>query len=277
MQINNNNISNFYKTSIGGYRMLVSADFPTSAISDLAEQYCDGVRGPFENSSSSKYANVLKAKVSFNGKHYSLYIKQYLYRSFADKLKHLFRPSRGRRALNAGAMLTECGLDSAAIVTLAEKRIGPFCKDCLLVTEDLHDAKSIYDWQDRWAEAKPTRLKYQFASQLGTVIGKMHGARIFHGDLRPGNIFAKQIESGWHFYFLDNERTIKMPILTMRRRIKNLVQINMLREHSFTNTDRFRFYRAYLKENPQLKNGAVNLARKVSEKTAVRMQKILAR
>ena len=166
MQVNNNNISNFHTTRIAGYRMLVSSDFPISAIADAANKYRDGLRGPFEDSSSSKHANVLKANISFSGKHYSLYVKQYLYRSFSDKLKHLFRPSRGKRSLTAAAMLTAQNLDSPAIIALAEKRIGPFCKDCLLITEDLHDAKSIYDWQDDWADTPPTKLKHRFASQL---------------------------------------------------------------------------------------------------------------
>jgi len=277
MLINNNNLSNFYKAGIAGFDMLVSNDFPASAIQLTADQYRDGVRGPFEKVSSSKHANVLRAKISFNGRHHLLYIKQYLYRSFGDRMKHLFRSSRGRRALSAAAMLTASGLDSPAVVALAEKRCGFFCTDCILITEALKDAKSIYAWQNNWKDQPPAKLKHQFVSQLGVEIGKMHKANIFHGDLRPGNVFAKQTPQGWHFYFLDNERTVKMPILPMRYRLKNLIQINMPLPHTFTRTDRLRFYKEYLKQNPQLETRAAAIAKRVSQKAAERLEKVLSR
>jgi hypothetical protein len=103
----------------------------------------------------------------------------------------------------------------------------------------------------------------------------MHAGNIFHGDLRGGNIFSKQTPEGWHFYFLDNERTMKLPLLPMRMRIKNLVQVSILQPRTFTNTDHARFFKAYLQENPQLKGDAKTLAREVAERTRQRMKKIL--
>jgi hypothetical protein len=255
--------------------MVVCKDFPANALPVKDNEYCDGSRGPFERALSSKYARVFRGDISFNGRCSSVYIKQYLHRSPGDKLKHLFRRSRGKRALAAAAMLTENGLDSPRIIALAEKRIGPFCKDSILITEDLVDAKSTYYWQNEWKDSCPASLKHRFVKELGKTVGRMHAGNIFHGDLRGGNVFSKQTPKGWHFYLLDNERTMKLPLLPMRMRIKNLVQINMLPPKTFTNMDRARFFKAYLQENPQLKNDAKTLAGEVVERTRQRMKKIL--
>ena len=277
MPINDNTISNFYKTRSGGYRMVVCRDFPANALLANVNEYCDGARGPFERiTEASKYARVFKGNISFNGRCSSLYIKQYLHRSPGDKLKHLFRRSRGKRAVAAAAMLAENGLDSPRIIALAEKQIGPFCTDSILITEDLVDARSTYYWQDEWEDSCPAGLKHRFAKELGKTVGRMHASNIFHGDLRGGNIFSKQTQDGWHFYLLDNERTMKLPLLPMRMRIKNLVQVNILQPKTFTNTDRARFLKAYLKENPQLISDAKTLAREVAEITRRRLKKILA-
>ena len=257
--------------------MLVCKDFPAGKPPIGINEYHDGLRGPFERiTEASKYANVFKASVSFNGRCQSLYIKQYLHRSLGDILKHLFRRSRGRRALTAAAMLAGNGLDSPRVVALAEKRIGPFCKNSILITEDLADGRSTYYWQDEWADSRDVKLKRQFVTELGRTVGRMHAANIFHGDLRPGNIFSKQISDSWHFYFLDNERTMKLPLMPMRLRKKNLVQINILQPKTFTNTDRARFYKAYIQENPQLNNNRKTIAREVSQQTQKRLKKILA-
>jgi hypothetical protein len=276
MSINDNTISNFYKTRIGAYRVVVCKDFPANALPLKDNEHRDGSRGPFERALSSKYARVFRGDISFNGRCRSLYIKQYLDRSLGDKLKNLFRRSRGKRALAAAAMLTKNGLDSPRIIALAEKRVGPFCQNSILVTEDLADAYSTYHWQDEWEDSCPVKLKHSFVRELGKTVGRMHAENIFHGDLRGGNIFSKQTPEGWHFYFLDNERTMKLPLLPMRMRIKNLVQIKMQKPKTFTNTDRVRFFKAYLEENPQLKNDAKTLASEVAERTRRRLKKIFA-
>ena len=102
----------------------------------------------------------------------------------------------------------------------------------------------------------------------------MHSQGIFHGDLRWGNIIAVFSDpSGPVFVFLDNERTFKYRRMPGIKRVQNLVQINMVTYPSVTNTDRARFFKSYLTENPGLLSRKKALADKVVKLTKKRLQK----
>ena len=107
-------------------------------------------------------------------------------------------------------------------------------------------------------------------SRLGETIGKMHAAGIFHGDLRSGNVFVKKVDDEWEFFLLDNERTKKYNRIRNRLRLKNLVQINMFKE-GLSRTDRMRFFKAYLNENPTIDRNV--WANRIMRKTDVRLGK----
>jgi hypothetical protein len=100
----------------------------------------------------------------------------------------------------------------------------------------------------------------------------MHAKGIFHGDLRLGNVLVVREGQKWRFFFIDNERTKKFYLLPNRLRLKNLVQINMFRS-GITNTDRMRFFKAYINVNPCVQVRYVGWARKVIAKTNHRLRK----
>jgi predicted unusual protein kinase regulating ubiquinone biosynthesis (AarF/ABC1/UbiB family) len=100
----------------------------------------------------------------------------------------------------------------------------------------------------------------------------MHAAGIFHGDLRLGNVLVQKNEGQWRFFFIDNERTKKFYRLPSRLRLKNLVQINMFR-YDIGNTDRLRFFKAYLKENPSTVRKRNKWGKKVITKTNLRLER----
>ncbi len=101
----------------------------------------------------------------------------------------------------------------------------------------------------------------------------MHAKGIFHGDLRLGNILARQEKTCWRFFFLDNERTKKFDSLPFKLRVKNLVQVNMVPKVCVSNTDRMRFFREYCAENKISKRQSKPLTEKVVEKTNWRLNK----
>jgi tRNA A-37 threonylcarbamoyl transferase component Bud32 len=100
----------------------------------------------------------------------------------------------------------------------------------------------------------------------------MHAAGIFHGDLRLGNVLVQKNEGQWRFFFIDNERTKKFYHLPDSLRLKNLVQVNMFRE-GISRTDRLRFFKAYLKENPSIVRKRNKWAKKIVTKTNRRLRR----
>jgi tRNA A-37 threonylcarbamoyl transferase component Bud32 len=176
-----------------------------------------------------------------------VYVKLHLPRSVVDFLKHLLRAGRGRRAFMASLMLRRSGLDCPEPLALFEKRLGPFRTDSILVTEGIPDCHQLHTRLRSLAMdgARRARIeKRTIIRELGACIGRMHGAGIFHGDLRTGNVLLQNDGGHWRFHLIDNERTRCFPVLPRRRAIKNIVQLNMFRI-GISNSDRMRFLKVY--------------------------------
>ncbi|GAH09395.1 unnamed protein product, partial [marine sediment metagenome] len=56
-------------------------------------------------------------------------------------------------------------------------------------------------------------------------------------------------------------------------RLKNLVQLNMHRTDALTGTDRMRFFKSYLQENPLIARKRTEWAKKITTKTNWRLEK----
>jgi tRNA A-37 threonylcarbamoyl transferase component Bud32 len=220
---------------------------------------------------SSKFARVYKLTVRFDDVDKGVYFKQYLYRSVWDFIKDFVRASRAERAFKAAEMLSENGFDAPAIIAMGKFRYGLYHTTNFLVTLEIEDAKQIYQFiSDSKLE---TRDRRKLTRAFGRTIGRMHAKGIFHGDLRLGNILARQEKDRWRFFFLDNERTRKFYRLPARLRLKNLVQVNMFPPAAISNTDRMRFFREYWAQNEETKTKKADLIKKVLKKTRRRLGK----
>jgi serine/threonine protein kinase len=224
---------------------------------------------------SSKFARVYKFTVRFDDVDKGVYFKQYLCRSVWDFIKDFVRASRAERAFKAAEMLGENGFDAPAIIAMGKFRYGLYHTTTFLVTLEIEDAKQIYQFiSDLQKRSKlETRGKRELIRALGRTIGRMHAKGIFHGDLRLGNILARQEKNRWRFFFLDNERTKKIYRLPARLRLKNLVQVNMFPPAAISNTDRMRFFREYWAQNEETKTKKADLIKKVLKKTRRRLGK----
>ena len=281
-------------------RVLVSdaADYPEKLAADFDKERCDGwavrirkgfgkddvrdllslsdsSKGRFSRVKSSDYARVFRGTISFDGTDHVLYLKRYLYRSVLDFMKHLFRPSRAKRAFNASLMLQNHGFDAPVVVGLFEHRLGPFCSDNVLLTEEVENARSMVEVLTdlcRDTVADTLVRKRDLIRAFAETLGQMHAEGIFHGDLRLGNVLVVQQEQMWRFFFIDNERTQKFHGLAARLRLKNLVQVNMF-IHGISNTDRLRFFRAYLSMNPSIQMRYGRWAAKIIARTNKRLSR----
>jgi len=159
-------------------------------------------------------------------------------------------------------------------VCLGEQRVLGIVKRSFLVTEGLPDAmeieKYIKKYFSRNDDPKEVLGKRTFISQFGKTIGRMHRSGIFQGDLRERNVLVQEGDPQ-KIYLIDNERTRRYARLPDRKRLKNLVQVNMNRSPVITLTDRLRFFYAYLDENPDLVSFKKDWIKKVLRKTHIRL------
>lgn len=224
---------------------------------------------------SSDTSRVHKFTVRFDDIEKEVYIKQYLCRSAWDFIKHLVRASRARRAFKATLMLEKNGFEAPVVVAVGECKTDFFNKSNFLVTLEAEDTKQIYQFIPESLQnftKKQLQDKRELIRAFGRTIGKMHVKGIFHGDLRLGNVLARQEKNGWRFFFIDNERTRKFYRLLPWLRLKNLVHVNMHRSPCLTNSDRMRFLKAYVQENPLIARKRAKWAKKIIKKTNRRLK-----
>ena len=224
---------------------------------------------------SSDNSRIHKFTVSFAGVDREVYFKQYLCRSVCDFIKHLVRPSRARRTFKASLILEENGFEAPAVVAMGEYKTSFLDRENFLVTLEAENTKQIWQFIPDNLE-KLTKKQLQDKRELirvyGQTVGKMHSAGIFHGDLHLGNVLARKEGEKWRFFFLDNERTQKFYRLPARLRLKNLVRLNIC-EDGISRTDRLRFFKVYLHENPLIARKQAKWLKKVNSKTKRRLKK----
>lgn len=197
---------------------------------------------------SSEFARVYRFYISVDGVEREVYLKQFLHRSTLDYIKSIFRGSRAKRALKAELMLVSNQFDIPETLAIGEHQVGFFHTRSFSTTLGIEGSKPLFQFIRENRETL-TRWRLEAWRELirafGMTIGRMHANNIFHGDLRLNNVLVRREGENYRFFFLDNERTRKFNKLPLRRRIQNLVQVNMVPSGILSNTDRMRFFREY--------------------------------
>jgi serine/threonine protein kinase len=266
---------NYEKVQFNDFIMYVQEDLRSHSLEEalamgeksLAEKY------DLISIEASEFARVFRFTVEFSGSSRTVFYKEYLCRSLLDFIKHIFRPSRACRAFRAGLMMQRNGVNVPEVVAFGEERNPFVCRRNFLLTMEVPDTEQLSACLSGYSQDLPTedlKNKRQLIQAFGQTIGRMHAMGIFHGDLRLGNVLVRRNDSGWNFFFLDNERTQRFVQLPDRLRLKNLVQVNMFRK-GVSNSDRLRFLKAYLGENPAIITLRKYWARKIIDKTNKRL------
>lgn len=258
----------YLRYNFQGFHLTV---FKESAKTDFLELCC---RGPssanlcFTKVPSSDYTEVYSFK--YMGRQY--YYKAFLNRNRLEPIKIFFHKSRAERALRGYLLLYKNGLHTPRIVVVGKKAQFNFMVSEAILSPSV--LKNFFQKKSTTLFLKEKIAKRREAiTELGNTIGKMHSMGICHGDLRWGNIMLDRSDPcRIRYVFLDNERTTSYLFLPARKRLKNLVQLNMAyNDIIISATDRLRFFQAYLSHNPKLIPRKKIWIRQILKKTAGRI------
>lgn len=272
----NDKLKDYVNVCEGGWSGCVHVNFQDMPLSCLVDPDClDERRSLFEKVQSSDTAEVYRYSMTLQNREESLYLKKYPHRSLLDALKHLLRPSRAKRAFEAGMMLEKHGLRTPRIIAFLQRKTMLLLAEDILITQEIKNAAPlpvVLNGDRSLHKPIAEHNKRLMIEELGRTIGQMHAAGICHGDLRAGNVFVREEGDRWRFIFIDNERTSQHLILPSRLQRKNLVQLNM-QQANISATDRMRFLKAYRLASGISYKQAKRLARRVSKATGRRFKR----
>ena len=222
---------------------------------------------------SSQFATVIRFENPLTGE--AFYYKEFHNRGLKDLLKSLVGLTRSKRAFTAGHQLLKFGFPTPEPVLRGFVRTFFFIRKNFIITRAVSGDRTYEYFRHRYKLPLPPELleeKRALIYKAGHEIGRLHRAGIFHGDLRVGNLIIEGYGPAAKIYFIDNEKTMHYGILSAGKRLKNLIQLNMVRLPHISSTDRLRFMEAYLQENQELLPHKKELISAVARLTKKRRQ-----
>jgi tRNA A-37 threonylcarbamoyl transferase component Bud32 len=194
-------------------------------------------------------------------------VKELRWRGWLHSLKGLFRATQGIRSYKNGWRLHAAGFGVASpLALITDMRLGLVRSEWIImeviplaIELDRHIVRRT---ADRWLPEE----KIALARQFGRFIGSMHGAGIFHSDLKTCNVlvsedFAQSEDAAdtvgqgcnevmsprrvLRFSLLDYDKVRFSRYVSMRRKIKNLVQIFLSTPLAIKTTQRLLFLNEY--------------------------------
>jgi serine/threonine protein kinase len=198
----------------------------------------------------------------------TLYFKYYQRETGWGSIKAIWRGSRAYRAWQGARLLLEHGLNTPEVVAVAEGKGLGRGRISLLVTREIFGIPLRRYLRER--RLTPGRQAL-LASALGQEIARLHGCRITHGDLHPGNVLVEEKgEQKFSFAYLDTERVSKPGAKLDRGIIKDLSLLNHPNLGTISQRARLCFLKAYVRTNSGLGDKAQALLRDIDHASARR-------
>ena len=264
----------FSRKRFSGIKMFYRTGYDTDSLQELIEKH----NSALDNNDSAviikRDSKTVLTRHNFKDKTVqNVVVKQYRVGCFGRLLKSLFLGSAGRKAWVAGNGLRVYGFNTPLPLALIEKRILGIPTDSYLIMEEVKGSLEM----DRYIlknfyNRKDIKKKKALISNFAKTLGEMHKHNIFHHDLKTCNIMVKEKDTSFDFTFLDFDKVSFREEITVRKRVKNLTQINLSTPRLFTLTDRLRFLKEYL-DQCDITNEKKNILREVI--TLSKREKIL--
>ncbi len=200
-------------------------------------------------------AEVLLEEIPFNGSPKKVVVKHiFCRRNFFDMLKKTLLGTKGKRAWVAGNGLLAKGVATPQPIALIEKKSFGLTRENFLLTRYINGSLSVNDYVSKYfskeLNLEMIKKKRIFIEELARFIRSFHDTGFYHCDLSGVNILVKERRRGKRKMFIIDLNSVSLwKKLTLKRRLKNLSQING-RLDGITNTDRMRFFKTYFRGIP---------------------------
>lgn len=180
----------------------------------------------------------------------TFFLKRYNVWTWRVQLTSAFVPSPAFRAFETARRLAALGFGVPEVVAAVEYRRSGVLRRSFFVTRAVNGHTADVYWQ-RLVEAGPSaearRARRAFVQMLGRLFGELHGAGVYHADLKDVNILIHGPAEAPQAVLLDLEHVAFGPTVADRRRLKNLVQLERTLGRLVPRSERLRFLATYLR------------------------------
>jgi serine/threonine protein kinase len=196
-----------------------------------------------------KKIKVARVALEVSGVLYRIFIKRYNAFSWRARLTSVFTRSGAFRSLQGAAILQNAGFATAKpIAALESRRCGVVTKSFYL-SEEIDGGKTADAyWREDLTTAQPQRFRHRrrFISGLALTFQALHRRGLYHNDLKDANIMVVAENNAELFYLLDLEGTRRYADINLRRKIKNIVQLNHTLGRFLSRSEKMYFLKVYL-------------------------------
>ncbi len=224
-------------------------DFPMEQLKRVLEKHQDLVR---ENSSSLiKISPEVAVSILGEGEK-KICLKQFRYPHLWGRLKEHFRRSKGIKSWVAANGMRARGLASLKPLALLERKNWVGLKESVLFMEAVSEDQEM----DRYVLKGFGNLdmKRRFVKTFARWLGSLHKMDLYHKDMKTCNILVSEGGETWNFHLLDFEDIVMDEKVDQKKLFRNFLQLNTSTPKVMTRSDRFRFFKEYLRLNPVVKN-----------------------
>lgn len=210
----------------------------------LADPCCEIIK-------DQRKIKVGRILVELGGERRRIYVKRYNVFSLRYRFFSLFLGSGAARAWRGAEMLARAGFQTGRPIAAVEWRSRGMLTKSFYLSEEIPDGRTADAYWRELTVVKGSegwRRRRAFLCRLASLFRGLHGARLYHNDLKDANIIVRPALNGLEesFYLLDLEGLRSRGSLSRRRRVKNLVQLYRTMGRFLRRTDKLYWLKVYL-------------------------------
>ncbi|WP_406695470.1 lipopolysaccharide kinase InaA family protein [Singulisphaera sp. Ch08] len=203
----------------------------------------------------------------------AVYVKHFLVPGLRAKLRQWIRRGKGRNEGRRTRYLAAIGVTTITPIALGEQRKRFILFENYLITHAIPETLPLDEFVESRLPQEPahrqTRIRQNLAAALGTLTARLHDAGFVHQDFHPGNILVRMEDN-------DDLPRLAMIDLDALRVCHPLswpeAQVNLaLLNHYFWlrcgRSDRYRFYKTYLRDRKVTPPDPSGFARSIENAT----------
>jgi serine/threonine protein kinase len=230
-----------------GFRYFLRRDFGLDQVKRIVEEH---LRLLQENPSSLA-KNAPEVSVSImKGEGVRICVKHFRNLSLWRTLKDHFRRPKGLKSWVGSHGLRVRGIPSLTPLALVEKRKWWGLRESFFLMETSEIGQEMDRYVlERLGDLQKKRL---FTKGFAQWLSRLHRRGVFHKDMKTCNILISENGGGWKFHLLDQEDISLDQEVGPGKLFKSFLQLNTSTPRTVTRTDRLRFLKEYLRENPIL-------------------------